>query len=128
MQFPRAPSLSQRAELSAAPLLPVRSCSRDAASPQPALLCAEHTQGPQLLLTHLALRSFTIFVALFGHTLHFYVCTVLWFYIPLLLRQPKAAPSAGGDATQRRAEQDNLSPRPLAVVGLVHPRVWLAHH
>ena len=37
MPFPRALSLSQRAELSAAPPLPVRSCSRHEASPQ--LLC-----------------------------------------------------------------------------------------
>jgi len=36
--FPRALSLSQRAELSAAPPLPVRSCSRHEASPQ--LLCS----------------------------------------------------------------------------------------
>ena len=38
MLFPRALSLSHRAELSAAPPLPVRSCSRHEASPQ--LLCS----------------------------------------------------------------------------------------
>jgi len=38
MPFPRALSLSHRAELSAAPRLPVRSCSRHEASPQ--LLCS----------------------------------------------------------------------------------------
>ena len=43
--FPRALSLSQRAELSVAPLLPVRSCSRHQASPQPALLWAEHIRS-----------------------------------------------------------------------------------
>jgi len=54
---PAAPPLTQlhailrpcrchRAELSAAPPLPVRSCSRHEASPQ--LLGSEHTQGPQL--------------------------------------------------------------------------------
>ena len=57
MLFPRALSLSPRAELSAAPPLPVRSCSRHEASPQPALLWAEQTQGPQPLLAHLLLQT-----------------------------------------------------------------------
>ena len=50
MPFPRALSLSQRAELSA-----VRSCSCRGASLQPPLLWAEQTRGPQLLLICLPL-------------------------------------------------------------------------
>jgi len=50
--FPRALSLSQRAELSAAPPLPVRSCSRHQAS-----------QGPQPLLIYLVLPTLHISVA-----------------------------------------------------------------
>jgi len=49
MPFPWALSLSQRAELSADPPFPGRSCSRHEASPQPALLWAEQTQRPELL-------------------------------------------------------------------------------
>ena len=42
------PNCPKTAELSVAPLLPVRSCSCHEVSPQ--LICAECTEGPQLLL------------------------------------------------------------------------------
>jgi len=45
MPFPQAVSLSYRAELSAAPPLPVRSHSHHEASTQSALLCDEQTRG-----------------------------------------------------------------------------------
>ena len=91
MPFPRALSLSQRAELSAAPPLPVRSCSRHQASPQPALLCAEQTKGSPHVSPS---RSFPIFVAL------------LWRLIvscPYIVTH-KTALSARGEAIQQRAE------------------------
>ena len=56
MPFPRALSLSHRAELSAAPPLPVRSCSRHQASPQ--LLCSVLSKhGPQPLLIDPVLQT-----------------------------------------------------------------------
>jgi len=62
--FPRAPSLSHRAELSAAPPLPVRSCSRHEASPQ--LLCSGLSKPRDLSRCSYTLlsRPFTIFVTL----------------------------------------------------------------
>jgi len=60
-----APPLTQ---LRAAPgeqspaLLPVRSCSRHDASPQPPLLWAQQTQVPQPRLTFLPLKPFPIFL------------------------------------------------------------------
>ena len=57
-------SLSQRAELSAAPLLPVRSCSRHEASPQ--LLCSalSKSRGLNHSSHTLSSRLFTIFMTL----------------------------------------------------------------
>jgi len=52
---PLGPCCCHRAELSAASLLPVKSCSRNEAPAQ--LLSAEQTQGLQPLLTHLALQN-----------------------------------------------------------------------
>ena len=45
---------------------------------------------------------------------------------PSYILVPQPAPSAGGEATQHRAEQDNPSPRLVAALGLMHSRVWLA--
>ena len=39
---------------------------------------------------------------------------------------PKPAPRAQGEATQHREEWDNTFPYPVAVLGLMHPRVQLA--
>ena len=73
--------------------------------PQPPLLWAEQTQAPQPLLIHLVLQ-----------TLH-HLCSppLQQFYILLTLQQPKLH--------QRRADP---SPCPVAVLGLMHPRVQLA--
>jgi len=64
MLFSRALSLSQRAELSAAPPLPVRSCSCHEASPQ--LLCSglNKTEGLSYSSRILPSEHFPIFVAL----------------------------------------------------------------
>ena len=64
MPFPRALSLSHRAELSAAPPLPVRSCSRHEASPQ--LLCSVLSAPRDLSCSSHTLlsRTFTVFVTL----------------------------------------------------------------
>jgi len=69
MLFPRALSLSHRAELSAAPLLPVRSCSRHQASLQ--LLCSALSKPRNLSCSSYTLpsRPFTIFIARHGHSL-----------------------------------------------------------
>ena len=63
MPFPRALSLSQRAELSAAPRFPVRSCSRHEASPQ--LLCSALSKPRDLSPSShiLPSRPFPIFIA-----------------------------------------------------------------
>ena len=105
--------LHQRAELSTA----TRSLLEELQLPwglsSAPLLWAEQTKEPQLLLTHLALQTFTIFVALLWmpreHLALWHFCTVV----------PKPAPSAGGEATQSRG--DSLSPCPVAVLGLMHP-------
>ena len=96
MPFPRALSLSHRAELSAAPPLPVRSCSRHEASPQ--LLCSGLSKPRGLSRSSDILPSspLTIFVALHwmlsNSSVSFsYCCT-------------QTAPSAGGEAAQHRAE------------------------
>jgi len=62
--FPRALSLSHRAELSAAPPLPVRSCSRHQASPQ--LLCSALSTPRDLSSSSYVFpsRPFPTFVAL----------------------------------------------------------------
>ena len=64
MPFPRALSLSHRAELSAVPSLPVRNCSRHEASPQ--LLCSALSQHRELSCSSYLLSSgpFLVFVAL----------------------------------------------------------------
>ena len=64
MPFPRALSLSHRAELSAAPPLPVRSCSRHEAFPQ--LLCsALSTPGGFSCFSHVFPSiPFIVFIAL----------------------------------------------------------------
>jgi len=71
-----------------------------------------------MLLIHLALRPFSIFVAL------------LWMpsngFMSFLHCGTQFAPSAGSEATQCRAQQDNPSPHLVAVLDLVHLRAWLA--
>ena len=97
MPFPQALSLSQRAELSAASLLPVRSCSCHEASPQ--LLCSGLNRARDLSHSSYLLPSkqFTIIIAL------------LWVlsnsFISFLYCGTHPACSAGGEAAQRRAEQ-----------------------
>ena len=105
---PAAPPLAQlhsvpsgpvtvRAELSAAPPLPVRSCSRHEASPQ--LLCSALSMPRDLnCCTYVVYsRPFTIIVAL------------LWMLLnslmPFLYSGAKPAPSGGGEAAQHRTEQ-----------------------
>ena len=56
-QLHAIPSGSVAVTESRAPPLPVRSCSRHDASPQPPLLWAQQTQGPQQPLTPLALQT-----------------------------------------------------------------------
>ena len=65
MPFPRALSLSHRAELNAAPPVLMRSCSRHEASPQPALLWAKYATDLSCFSSILSPRPFTIFEALF---------------------------------------------------------------
>ena len=62
MLFPRALLLSQRAELSAAHPCEELQLQRDL--PSAPLLWAEQIQGPPSLHIHLALKPFTVFVAL----------------------------------------------------------------
>jgi len=113
MPFPQALPLSHRAELSSALPLPVRSYSHREASPY--LLCSGLSTPRDLSCSPYILPSvpLTIFVVIFGHCLILCPCIVA----------PKRAPSARGEAAQRRAEWDNLSPCLVAVLGLVHPRV-----
>ena len=109
MPFPRALSLSHRAELSAAPLLPVRSCSRHRASPQ--LLCSglskprDHNCSSYTCPS----RPIPIFTA------------ILWKLSNIFM---SFMSSAGGEAAQHRAQQDSPFPLPAGSVGLMH-HLWV---
>ena len=108
MPFSQALLLSQRAELGAAfaiwtPLSPL--CSG-----------LNKPMGSRPLLIHLALQ-----------TLHHLCCPPLdalqYFKVLLMLQQPNLHAVLEVGLHSRR---DNLFPCPMAVLGLMHPRVWLA--
>ena len=118
MPFPRALSLSHRAELSAAPPLPVRNCSCREASPQ--LLCLRRNKLRDFSCLSYVLSSipFPLFVD--------FLWTLSNSCMPFPRCGTQTAPSAGGEAAQLRAEQHNPSSLLVAVLGLLHPRIWLA--
>jgi len=112
--FPRAQSLSWRAELSAAPSFPFRCFRLPWVLPSAPLLWAEQTQGPRPLLISGALQ-----------TLH-HPCTACSF-ISYLRCGIRSCTQYRRWATQHRAEKDNPSPQLMAVLGLMNPRVPLAN-
>ena len=118
MPFPRALSLSHRAELSAAPPLPVRSCSHHEASPQ--LLCSALSQPRDLSHSSYILPSglYTSFIALLWRLsnsfMSFSYCGT----------QTCTQCRRWGCTVQSR--EINPFPYPAAVLGLEHPRVQLA--
>lgn len=99
------PCCCHRRQSSVLPYTPHEDLQLPWASPQPALLWAEQTQGPQTL-PNLCSPPLDSLIAL----------------CPSYVVAPKPAPSSGGEATQHSAERDNLFPYP-AVLALVHPRV-----
>jgi len=116
MPFPPALSLSHRAELSAAPPLPVRSCSRHEASPQ--LLCSGLSKSSNISCSSHTLPS---------KTLH-HLCSP-----PLDANSFTPLHSITQTCTQgwrwghtHRVELDYPSPCPVAVLSLGHPRAQLA--
>ena len=94
MPFPRALSLSHRAELSAAPPLPVRSCTR----PPLSLLCSG-LSTPR----HLS-HSLGIFPSRLSITFVALLRTQIALCPPYTVA-PKPAPSAGGEAAQHSTAQ-----------------------
>jgi len=112
---PLGPCCCHRAELSAASLLPVKSCSRNEAPAQ--LLSAEQTQGLQPLLTHLALQNVPHLCRppLDTHSFMSFLWCGTW-----------NAHRVQGEAAQYREEQDSSYPHPVSVLALMQPRALLA--
>ena len=118
MPFHQALLPPHRAELSAAPPLPVRSCSRHEASPQ--LLCSglSKPRGLSCFSHTSSSRPFFTFVAplwtFYNSSAFFLHCAT------------HTAPSTRGEASQCSAERENPFPHPAAGLGLVLSRAQLA--
>ena len=117
MPFPRALSLSIKARAQRCPSAPCEELQLPWGLPLAPLLWAEQTQGCQLLLTHLALQNLPHlhFPPLDGCSL---IALCPSFLAHKLHPVLKVRPHSSG--------WDSPSHCLVTVLGLVHPRVWLA--